>query len=460
MRKLLWLIFPLVCASASAQERMEFGRFGVVTIYRQTVHPAHVVLFVSGDGGWNRGVVDMAKEIAAQDSLVIGIDINRYLNRAAASSDHCTYAAADFEMLSQYVQKRLNSPSYDHPVLIGYSSGATLVYALLAQAPTGTFLGGISMGFCPDLSLPKPFCRGSGLQWKAGPKPREDEFLPAPGLKSPWVVLQGTADETCNASATAKFVSEVGHGHLVLLPGVGHGFSVPRNWLPQLKQALTTIFEDEEPVLRPSAPAVNDLPLVEIPGSKPGKDMFAVMVSGDGGWAGIDRELGATLASHGIPVAGLSSLQYFWRRRTPEEASKDLERILSHYFDKWGKGRVILVGYSLGADVLPFMVGRLPDDLRARVSLIALLGPSKEVDFEFHFSDWLGNFARRPELQVLPEIYRLKGIPILCICGDEENDSICKNLDPSVAHAVVVKGGHHFGGDYEALAQLIIKAAQ
>ena len=41
-------------------ETLQFGRFGTLTVYRESPHPCHVVLFVSGDGGWNLGVVDMA----------------------------------------------------------------------------------------------------------------------------------------------------------------------------------------------------------------------------------------------------------------------------------------------------------------------------------------------------------------------------------------------------------------
>jgi hypothetical protein len=42
---------------------------------------------------------------------------------------------------------------------------------------------------------------------------------------------------------------------------------------------------------------------------------MAVVVSGDGGWAGIDRDLGEELAREGLPVVGLNSLQYFWKPR-------------------------------------------------------------------------------------------------------------------------------------------------
>src|ERR1700687_6020400 len=148
-----------------ARETLSYGRFGKVALYRQTPHPHHVVLFFSGDGGWNLGVVDMAETLAKMDALVVGVNLPRYLAALAAGKESCSYPAADAELLSKVVQRKLGFPTYTPPVLVGYSSGATLVYALLVEAPPNTFAGAISMGFCPDLPLRKPFCAGHCLTW-------------------------------------------------------------------------------------------------------------------------------------------------------------------------------------------------------------------------------------------------------------------------------------------------------
>ena len=97
-------------------------------------------------------------------------------------------------MLSQYVQKKLGLPEYHPPILVGYSSGATLVYAVLVEAPK-TFPGAVSLGFCPDLLLKKPLCKGNGLEFTPGPKNRGAVFLPTKSLKTPWIVLQGDIDQ-------------------------------------------------------------------------------------------------------------------------------------------------------------------------------------------------------------------------------------------------------------------------
>jgi type IV secretory pathway VirJ component len=69
----------------------------------------------------------MARKLAALDALVVGINIIHYLKQLESSTEKCSYPAADFEALSQFVQKQLNYPSYVTPILVGYSSGATLV---------------------------------------------------------------------------------------------------------------------------------------------------------------------------------------------------------------------------------------------------------------------------------------------------------------------------------------------
>jgi hypothetical protein len=185
--------------------------------------------------------VDMARELATLNALVVGIDIIHFLRELGKSGETCSNPAADFEMLSKFVQKKLNFPRYIMPVLVGYSSGATLVYAALTQAPPNTFRGAISLGFCPDLLLTKPLCKGQGLDWKKGPKDKGYIFLPATNLQDPWIALQGTIDQVCDPASTEDYVRKVKGGEIIILPKVGHGFSVPRNWMPQFKTAFLRI---------------------------------------------------------------------------------------------------------------------------------------------------------------------------------------------------------------------------
>jgi type IV secretory pathway VirJ component len=443
------------------EQSASFGRFGTVTLYRESPNPPHIVLFISGDGGWNLGVVDMAKELSSLDALVIGIDITHYLKELEKSDEKCSYPAGDFEELSKFVQKRLNYPDYVTPILVGYSSGATLVYTALVQAPPNTFRGAISLGFCPDLPLTKPLCRGSGLEWGPGPKGKGYSFLPADNLRVPWIAFQGTIDQVCNASATEAYVKRVRGGEIVLLPKVGHGFSVPKNWLPQFRQSFSQVVERKETDLKlPSVAELKDLPLVEVPSNRPDKDVMAVHISGDGGWGVTDSGLGNMLAEHGIPVVGLNSLRYFWKRRTPESAAKDLGRILEYYLAKWKKDRAILIGYSMGADVLPFMLNRLPEGILSKVQTVILLGPGHAVDFEFHLTNWIGESGGKNALPVIPEVDKIKGKKILCFYGSDDQDAICNSLRPGLAESITLKGGHRIGTNFESIADAILRVAE
>lgn len=187
---------------------------------------------------------------------------------------------------------RRSSASLDMfpPALVGYSSGPTLVYAVLVQAPTGTFQGGISLGFCPDLQLPKPLCRDSGLTWKILPHGKGYRFLPAPRLETPWIAFQGMDDQVCDAAVTEGYVKQVSSTQLVLLPKVGHGFSVQRNWMPQFKRAFPDLTQANRQTSQyTSAQGLADLPLVEVSSATPRSDTLAVLLSGDGGWARINQ---------------------------------------------------------------------------------------------------------------------------------------------------------------------------
>jgi type IV secretory pathway VirJ component len=459
MKRLLFILSIFVFKAAispAAQDSLRFGRFGDVTIYRESPHPSEVVLFVSGDGGWNLGVIGMAKRLATLDALVAGIDIIHYLKELGSSSESCTYPAADFEALSQFIQKKYDFPIYITPILVGYSSGATLVYAILVQAPFNTFKGGVSLGFCPDLPLTKPLCKGNGLEFGPGPSGKGYSFLPAKNLEVPWIALQGAIDQVCDAAATTAYVKQVSGAEIILLPKVGHGFSVERNWMPQFKQAFSRIVSEYHPAPL-SAAEVQDLPLIVDTAQSGGPPDLALIVSGDGGWGVTERGIGSTLSKRGVPVVGLNSLHYFWSHRTPESMAADLKRILEHYFVTWNKQKAILVGYSLGAEALPFMINRLPEDMKSRIDLIALLGPGETTDFEFHFVDWIGSFTHKNSIPVRPELEKLKGMKILCFYGEEDKDTICPSLDTTLSKAVPISGGHRFRGNYEPVTEAILR---
>src|SRR5260221_13861558 len=104
-----------------------------------------------------------------------------------------------------------------------------------------------------------------------------------------------------------------------------------------------------------SAQAAN-LPIVIRPATRGRSDTVAIMLSGDGGWRRLDILVTNELRKEGVPVVGLLSNSYFAPGRTPEEAAAVLESLIRDFSARWNKSRVLLIGYSRGADVLPFLV--------------------------------------------------------------------------------------------------------
>jgi len=209
------------------------------------VPPRDVVLFISGDGGWNLGVIAMARRLAGQGAVVAGIDIRHYLAQLESSSGACVSPADDLQSLSRDLQAKWGIKHPIQPTLVGYSSGATLVYAALVEAPDRSFKGALSIGFCPDLDLKKPLCKGSGIEATLRRNAKGVltgvDLLPAKKLSGPWIALQGEIDQVCPARPTQEFIAKVPGAEVVLLPKVGHGYSVEKNWVPQYEAAYARI---------------------------------------------------------------------------------------------------------------------------------------------------------------------------------------------------------------------------
>jgi type IV secretory pathway VirJ component len=204
---------------------------------------------------------------------------------------------------------------------------------------------------------------------------------------------------------------------------------------------------------------VSGLPLVELPARGSG-DRFAVMITGDGGWRRIDDKVTDVLRAEGIPVVGFSAPGYFNVRRTPEESACALARVIRHYSLRWKRSHVVLIGYSRGADVLPFLVSRLPADLRASVSVVALLGLEPTIDFRYHPS-WIPFYHPHEAQQpVAPEMEKLRGTNVLCVYGEREHNSLCPKLDPAAFRIVREPGSHHFAGRYAEVGRAILDASR
>ena len=136
----------------------------------------------------------------------------------------------------------------------------------------------------------------------------------------------------------------------------------------------------------PDRAAIDELPVVELPAEGRPNDVLAIILSGDGGWADLDKVFGEAFQKQGLDTVGFDCLKYFWKTRQPEEVSQMLGTVLRYYLHAWNKKRVLLVGYSFGACWMPFLVNRLPADLLAQTQdIIGKVGkeqvkPKIEID--------------------------------------------------------------------------------
>jgi len=452
----LFFLNPLK-ASVPKRDSITVSGFGQVKLFKPaTSSPNKVIICISGDGGWNTGIENIALHLWDNQTLLMGVDIRKVLKSLNSSKSACLYPAADFERMSQSIQKKLGYKTYNVPVLLGYSSGATLVYGLLAQAPENTFKAGIVLGFCPDFDIRRPLCQGSGKFTQTKRKDGKGYDLgAAKSLSVPFISLQGQSDKICNYASTLAFLKGISGAKVVSLPNVGHGYGTEKNWLPQLLSAYTEVSAEKTAQVLPNAIHL-DLPLhVTAAEGKQGDEML-VFISGDGGWTGFDQQTVNAFARRGIPVIGLDALKYFWEKKSPGQLSADIASIIKVYSQEWKKDKIILVGYSFGADVMAFALNRLPPQLKSKVTGLGLLSPSKETDLEIHVADLL-NFSEAPSGMSVPaEINRVENIRPICFFGKEETDTPVAQLNKQSVKLVYLDGGHHYTNAFDTIAQTLL----
>jgi type IV secretory pathway VirJ component len=444
------------------EKRITLPLVRTATAYVPRTPTNHVVLFISGDGGWNAGVVDIARRIAAKQAIVIGISYP-VLRRAAARAGGCWYVASDLELISHAAQKELNLPQYHPPVLVGYSSGASLVYAALANTPATTFAGGISLGFCPELPFGREICSGDTWSPEYDDKKHVNHLPPTKALPRDWYVLQGTQDQVCPVETVRRFLAGIPKAHSVEVEGTGHGFSKPQHWGAPLDKALQDLWTEKEvkpPAAEPKTATTreleDELQRLQLPLEYRWPAQLSSLLlffSGDGGWASLDEELAEQLVQRGVGVVGVSSLRYFWNAKPPGQVAGDLRRLVTVLAR--GRRPVFTGGFSFGAEVVPVALREWSQADRQMLAGLVLIGPGTSASFEIDPLDWVRKPTENPNTLVAPAV-RALGLPTLCLAGTDEEDTPCPSLNglPGV-RVIRLPGSHHFNSDYAAVADAV-----
>ncbi|WP_374441920.1 virulence factor family protein [Pseudomonas panipatensis] len=199
----------------------------------------------------------------------------------------------------------------------------------------------------------------------------------------------------------------------------------------------------------------DSFPVVEVPAAKP-SETVTLFYSGDGGWRDLDRDVAGQMAELGYPVVGVDALRYFWEHKSPEQSAADLALLMQHYREKWGAKHFVLAGYSFGADVLPAIYNRLPEEDKQQISTVLLLALARSGSFEIEVQGWLGKAGK--EAATGPELARLPAPKVFCVYGIDEKDESGCTQPQAVGENLELPGGHHFDENYPALAKRLVNA--
>ncbi len=427
------LLFTLGGCNRVIEENQDSAtRLGVLRVFHTASTARSVVFLFSDAAGWTDDLSETARRLAQAGAIVLGVDLPNYQAGLRASDDGCHYLISEIEDISKRVQRQFGVTRYRTPLLVGRGEGGTLAYAALTQSPYVTVAGAVALDPVPVLETKVSLCPGA----TATPAGGGFTYANKTDLPGSWTYTYTTAPAT--APDWAK-------------PEQGAHISGWKRWL---------YGDDITYLVRPllgsanSDPAgLDDLPLTPIPSTQDG-DTLAVILSGDGGWRDIDRTIGEALAKDNIAVVGWDTLRYFWQPHPATQVAADLGRVINSYGKLWNRKRILLIGYSFGADVLPAAYNLLAPDVQARIEQISLLGLSETADFQFHVEGWLG-VESADASKTLPEIAKIPKSLLQCLYGDEDGDQICTNPAFDGITRNKLSGGHHFDGSYDLLAQTI-----
>ena len=437
-----------LCAAASIailpfQPAIAFdsGNLGDVHVVNPQGAMRGLVVLFSDQRGWTQISNEVAAAVASGGALVIGVDLPAYLGRLDEHrGEECHTGIGDIEWASRQIQR--GNASYHTPILAGFAEGGVLAEALLAQARPATVAGAAIVDPTISLQSDTPLCSNPPAA-----------SSPEGGFSyGPWQSFSGFLAVGFTPSAGSRE-----RRHVRDLKAAGTPLAINKVTgeadLPEAMVALVRPRLDAVP--GGSKVALAGLPLVELPAVPRGR-LLAIIFSGDGGWRDIDKSIAQKLCSDGVSVIGWDSLRYFWSRKSPEQIADDLSQVIDTYTARWGASKVALIGYSFGAGVLPFAYDRLTREAKERVVQLSLLGFASTTDFEISIAGWLGAAASKDAAPTEPALASIDPMMIQCFYGEDESDSACPALAGRKAEIIRAGRGHHFSGDYDALARDIL----
>lgn len=181
-------------------------------------------------------------------------------------------------------------------------------------------------------------------------------------------------------------------------------------------------------------------------------------ISGDSGFNTFSKGIGENLHAFGYDVFALDTKSYFWEHKTPEKTSRDVEKFIKKELKGRKNKEVILVGFSFGSEVAPFIYNRFSVDLKSKIQQVFIIGPTTTNNFQTKIGDYIsGDQTKAVNLLVIPEINKMQNVPVTVVLSDDEFTAFPYKeiILGSNYHMKHLNGDHHYGGNTQMLADFI-----
>jgi len=208
------------------------------------------------------------------------------------------------------------------------------------------------------------------------------------------------------------------------------------------------------PFLYPADAVAQDFPVKEWASTSQDKPLVFYL-SGDGGLNKFSNSLCDGINKKGYEVMELNSKSYFWDKKTPEQTAIDINNYLVKKISGRKNQQIVMIGYSFGADVLPFILSRLPKDIHDKILASFLMASSGSTDFEIHWADIFGGNAKR-DMDVVSEINKLVDDKIVIISSSDDRHLEANKITLRRYTHEILPGGHHFDGDTDEIIKVIL----